>query len=358
MMKMRNLSTLIIHTLLACLPSLAVGETFSVATLNVDGLPLQVMSVDVNPDGSGSDGTKLISQYLAAKNYDMVFFQEDFNYHDELTTSLADGYTFDVHSGDISIDPDNFDMSMLLTIRFECDGLGACLKNKHALNSMQRTAWTDYYGRLDHAWDGIVTKGFRRYEVTLHEGTQIVVYNMHMDASDASDEASGNDEGDRLARQSQWTQLVSELKDHLDDDRPIIVLGDMNSYYSRDNIEEVFVLPIEATGKATVTDVWKEMGSGSETLDKIFCINPVNGVKLQPTAFTIDKEGYQDGGTALGDHYPLAVTFEVKDSKTLTILPPESSCDNDTKYFSITGQRIAQPTKGLYISKGRKIMIK
>ena len=265
-----KICTLVICSLLACLPSLAVGETFSVATLNVDGLPLQVMSVDVNPDGPGSEGTKLISQYLAAKNYDMVFFQEDFNYHDELTTSLADNYAFDVHSGDVSIDPDNFDMSMLLTIRFECDGLGACLKNKHTLNSMQRTAWTDYYGRLDHAWDGMVTKGFRRYEVTLHEGTQIVLYNMHMDASDDSDEASGNDEGDRLARLSQWTQLVSELKGQLDDVRPIIVLGDMNSYYSRDNIEEVFVKPIEDTGKATVTDVWKEIGSDSETLDKIF----------------------------------------------------------------------------------------
>ena len=124
----------------------------------------------------------------------------------------------------------------------------------------------------------------------------------------------------------------------------------------RDNIDEVFVLPIEATGKATVTDVWKEMGSDSETLDKIFCINPVNGVKLQPTAFTIDKDGYHDGSKPLGDHYPLAATFEVKDSKTLTILPPESTSDNDTKYFSITGHRIAHPRKGLYISKGRKIM--
>ena len=351
-----KICTLVICSLLACLPSLAVGETFSVATLNVDGLPLQVMSINVNPDGPGSEGTKLISQYLAAKNYDMVFFQEDFNYHDELTTSLADNYAFDVHSGDVSIDPDNFDMSMLLTIRFECDGLGACLKNNHTLNSMQRTAWTDYYGRLDHAWDGMVTKGFRRYEVTLHEGTQIVVYNMHMDASDDSDEASGNDEGDRLARQSQWTQLVSELKGQLDDGRPIIVLGDMNSYYSRDNIEEVFVKPIEDTGKATVTDVWKEMGSNSETLDKIFCINPVSGVKLKPTAFTIDKEGYQDNGKPLGDHYPLATTFEVEDSKTLTILPAESSSDHETKFFSITGQRIAQPRKGIFISKGKKIV--
>ena len=353
-----KICTLVICSLLACLPSLAMGETFSVATLNVDGLPLQVMSINVNPDGPGSEGTKLISQYLAAKNYDMVFFQEDFNYHDELTTSLADNYAFDVHSGDVSIDPDNFDMSMLLTIRFECDGLGACLKNNHTLNSMQRTAWTDYYGRLDHAWDGMVTKGFRRYEVTLHEGTQIVVYNMHMDASDDSDEASGNDEGDRLARLSQWTQLVSELKGQLDDGRPIIVLGDMNSYYSRDNIEEVFVKPIEDTGKATVTDVWKEMGSNSETLDKIFCINPVSGVKLKPTAFTIDKEGYQDNGKPLGDHYPLATTFEVEDSKTLTILPAESSSDHETKFFSITGQRIAQPQNGIFISKGKKIVVK
>ena len=60
------------------------AERFSIATLNIDGLPQKVLVVNVNADGPGSAGTVRIGKYLMKKSFDMVFMQEDFNYHEAL----------------------------------------------------------------------------------------------------------------------------------------------------------------------------------------------------------------------------------------------------------------------------------
>ena len=62
----------------------------------------------------------------------------------------------------------------------------------------------------------MITKGFRRYEVTLRSGDRIVVYNMHMDASDDKDEAEKNDTKDKEARLAQWIQLKEDVLAQLD----------------------------------------------------------------------------------------------------------------------------------------------
>ena len=45
----------------------ATEGTFTAVALNVDGLPNTVATIKLNEDGPGSEGTKVISQYLAAK---------------------------------------------------------------------------------------------------------------------------------------------------------------------------------------------------------------------------------------------------------------------------------------------------
>ena len=64
-------------------------STFSIATLNVDGLPQKILVAKVNPDGPGGGGSVRIGRYLQKRGYDMVFMQEDFNYHEELTVHLG-----------------------------------------------------------------------------------------------------------------------------------------------------------------------------------------------------------------------------------------------------------------------------
>ena len=40
------------------------GKQFSIATLNVDGLPQKILMVKVNADGPGNGGTARIGKYL------------------------------------------------------------------------------------------------------------------------------------------------------------------------------------------------------------------------------------------------------------------------------------------------------
>ena len=71
------------------------AETFSIATLNVDGLPQKILIAKLNPDGPGGGGSVRIGRYLQKRGYDLVFMQEGFNYHEELTVPLEDEYQTD-----------------------------------------------------------------------------------------------------------------------------------------------------------------------------------------------------------------------------------------------------------------------
>ena len=182
------------------------AERFSISTLNVDGLPKKILVFNVKPNGPGSAGTVRIGKYLFQKNYDLMFFQEDFNYHDELTAFLEDNYQFDTWSGDIGVldGVHKVDLLHAQNHQFECDGLGACWKKGIQVTAVTRTPWNDHFGKFSHAGDELIKKGFRRYEVTLASGTRIIVYNLHMDASSVIDEKEGKDMKDRAARQGEY----------------------------------------------------------------------------------------------------------------------------------------------------------
>ena len=199
-----------------------------------------------------------------------------------------------------------------------------------------------------------------------------------MDAGDDPDEMAGNDANDRAARQSEWQQLKEDVLAHLSD-RPILIMGDMNSYYCRDEIQKNFVNEISDSGLGTVSDVYVELmkdgiypnpvegivygdeegnvfdGQGNtidfEVLDKIIYINPTQGTEIKPVACQLDKEGYTYNGKPLGDHYPLVATFEVMVKGYTGI---ESIVPTDTEeatYYNLSGQRVSQPANGLFIEK-------
>ena len=356
-----------------CLAGLMAGhaqeaETFSIATLNVDGLPQKILVAKVNPDGPGGGGSVRIGRYLQKRGYDLVFMQEDFNYHEELTVPLEDDYQTDTWSGDVGVDGHQIDFLHLQNHRFECDGLMGAWKNGITLTSTSRTPWTANFGKFSHALDEMVTKGFRRYELTVpvgfFNGTQIVVYNMHMDAGDTADEREGKDSLDRDARLKQWNQLRDDILTQLDT-RPIIIVGDLNSYYCRDQIKSNFIDKIEATGRAKVYDAWVELQNGGrypdpvdgivccetdgnilesgEVLDKVLYINPTNGIGIHAVSYQLDTTGYQHDGKMLGDHYPVIVTFQTGDRKPTGITQIDNGkwiMDNVQRYYNLNGQRL------------------
>ena len=360
---------------LAATVSAQQAEQFKVATLNIDGLPQKILVINVNADGPGAEGTSRIGKYLMKKGYDIVCMQEDFNYHGVLTPWLEDNYLFDEWSGAVGIDlPDKkIDFLHLQNEQFDCDGLGAFWKKGISLSSAERVAWQELFGKFSHCNDELVKKGFRRYEMTLANGISLLVYNMHMDASDDLDELEGKAGPDRAARLSEWEQLKEDVLAHLDT-RPIIIMGDMNSYYWRDQVKEKFIDEINATGRGQATDVWVELANGGEypayigdsaesqgyvaendeMLDKIIYINPASGKLIKAVSFDVDKEGYTYEGKALGDHYPVAATFEIVDIEKPTGIETVGTTGTNVEYYNLNGQHVGQPAKGLYIERQEK----
>ena len=341
-------------------------EQFSIATLNVDGLPKKILVVNVNADGPGDAGTARIGKYLQKKGYDLVMLQEDFNYHNVLSVWLEDDYKMDEWTGDVGLDGAKIDFLHLQNHRFECDGLMACWKNDLQVTPTVRTPWTHNFGKFSHENDELITKGFRRYDATLRGGKHIVVYNMHMDATLDLDEAEGKAAPDHDARMAQWAQLKEDVLQNLDS-RPVIIVGDMNSLYGRDEVKRDFIDAINESGRGKVSDVWVELQrngvypservteatAGDETLDKILYINPTMGTTIQPIAIDIDRDGYLHDGKPLGDHYPVVATFQVVSEMTAGV----NAVMNDKvermneKYYDLKGQRVSQPHNGIFIEQ-------
>ena len=349
------------------------NEQFSIATLNVDGLPQKILVLKVNADGPGDAGTARIGKYLMQKKYDLVMMQEDFNYHGVLSVLLEDDYKFDTWTGAVGLEEKKIDLLHLQNHRFDCDGLMACWKNDLTVTPAVRTAWKQNFGKFSHANDEMVTKGYRRYDVTLRDGSRIVVYNMHMDASDDADEAVQNDSTDKKARMAQWAQLKDDVMSQLDT-RPIVIVGDMNSLYGRDAVKREFIDVISESGRGTVADAWVELKrsgvypsepvteqtAGEETLDKILYINPAVGTTIKPVSLTIDRDGYRYDGKPLGDHYPVAATFQITSRGVTAIDPiapsgsptwPTPGTDDGKAYYDLNGKRISQPQGGIVIEQ-------
>ena len=182
------------------------GQTFSVASLNVDGLPQKILRISINEDGPAVAGTLQISRYLAQKGYDVIGVQEDFEYDHELRSSLSEDYDYGEWQGGIL---DNIGWSAFTSLKVYTDGLRLFWRKEHKLTQEEAVTWDDSYGKFDHAWDDMAAKGFRRAEVTLGNGCSFVVYDMHMDASDDDDEKTGDDWHDKAARWSgPWNRIV------------------------------------------------------------------------------------------------------------------------------------------------------
>lgn len=339
------------------------GQTFSVASLNVDGLPQKILRISINEDGPAVAGTLQISRYLAQKGYDVIGVQEDFENDHELRTALAADYDWGEWQGSIL---DNIGWTSFWDLKVYTDGLRFFWRKNHSLTQEQAIRWNDSYGRFDHASDDLAAKGFRRAEMTLDGGFQFVLYDMHMDASDDADELTGNDWPDKEARWSQWRQLCNAVMNHLDD-RPVVLVGDMNSYYTRDSILALFFQPIESTGRYTVHDAWVEhvrngrypaigddhLSPGDygyvqgETLDKILYINPVKGPQLSLVDYQVETDYTWDDGRPFGDHYPVAAVFrpESEESTAVSSLKEERSA----RYFDLNGREVLHPRRGLFI---------
>lgn len=283
--------------------------SFNATTLNVDGLPRTILGKEINPDAKEAEGATAIGNETRTKGWDIVAMSEDFNFHDYLIAPISDLYYAGTHGGKVAAKINT------------TDGLGLLLTKKTGWNfsNETRVKWKDHYGEINHGADGLIDKGFRYYTITIAPGVEFDFYCLHMDAED--------DPKDIQARESQLTQLVEYIKSH-DNGRNILILGDTNCRYTRDNVKGKLIDPINAVDNFTIHDAWIELIRGGaypnlgdpaimigdkgpqmgEVVDKIFWIeNSKSPLKIKANSFL------HDTSFTASDHYPLTVNFTITD---------------------------------------------
>lgn len=357
-----------IIAIFSILTGLADDGLLRVCTLNVDGLPQKVLFLKINDDGPAETYTPVISQFLADAGFDIIGVQENFNFNPQLHSALDKDYDADEWSGGVA---SSGSFGEIVKLKFSCDGLGAFWKKDIKLKGYERVIWLENCGVLDHSSDGLATKGFRYYEFELSDGFQIQLYNMHMDASTTEDELAENDGPDREARQAQYAQLFDHIMTNMDY-RPIIVLGDLNSYYARDKVKQIFIDRIAETGRAEATDAWIEMQRGGiypepvegpvsydsggwlregEGLDKIICINPIgSNMRLETVNAEVVTDGFYRNSTTmpLSDHFPLAADLRCvwADVSSIDKTLKPAAC---SRVYDLHGRRVGKPQRGVNI---------
>lgn len=329
-----------------------VQKSFTACALNVDGLPQTFASINLNPDGPGSEGTQAIGRYIVDKGIDVLGLSEDFNYDGDLRVGLDGKYLMGSWSGRINVQG-IFNNS----IRFACDGLQFLVKNDGEKNMKNETrvAWNANNGKFTNGADELVTKGYRFYVVDLGNGVYVDFYILHMDAE--------TDVADNEARASQLTQLCNAIRAN-SDGRPKIIMGDTNCRYTRDNIKSLLIDPLVSDGNE-VKDAWiqlclngvypsvKEVVNNpdgtyntegdmvvndklnpsdyisGEIVDKVIYINPDNSsLKLKANTIEFDCTGYKKDETSLlGDHVPVIVQFTIAGELPIVNLKPNEQSD-------------------------------
>lgn len=294
-----------------------ISKTFKVCPFNVDGLPKTIsilgFTININNDGLEEEGAIAIGKYIANSDIDVFALSEDFNFHPSLAAQTNDEYTFGTYRGGIST-------SNLSGTKVNTDGLEFLAKAPFSFSEETCTPWNKTYGYTTNGSDELIKKGYRYYVVDLGGGAFVDFYILHMDAE--------TDPKDNEARASQWEQLRDDILSK-STNRPVIVMGDTNSRYTRDDILGLFINPIEATGYYEVKDAWIEhckngkyptLGDDAlmvgqlgyregEVVDKVLYLNPKkDGLAISSLAFDVDAD------FTMSDHKPIIVTMKVEGS--------------------------------------------
>lgn len=281
---------------------------FTCATYNVDGLP---NVLGLNNDGPGYNGTKTISQKIAASGWDFVAFQENFSNDSSLKSAMASKYTFGKHRP--------LDIWELLGLVaggvLDTDGLGfATLNSTCYFTSESWWAFKNKAGGIDDGANTILKKGIRHYVVKMNDGAEFDVLITHMNTAD--------NDAQIAAQNGQLQEVATYINSIRSNNRPIIFMGDMNTRYTRNDYQTYFWSKLD--DDLTYADPWVEFMWGEypaypsdsimtgdwgmqygEVVDKIIYIN-------NPDAeYRITAKNYlhDESFNFVSDHNPVVVQF-------------------------------------------------
>ncbi|HNI35822.1 MAG TPA: endonuclease/exonuclease/phosphatase family protein [Microthrixaceae bacterium] len=285
------------------------GGAFTLLSYNVAGLPQEISEV------SPKTNIPLISPLL--DEFDLVLTQEDFdwwapdglaagldftNYHQRLGAATTQEHRSERHPGPEAVGL-SAERAPLLG-----DGLGVL--SRFPIAETDRVPWTGCFGGFDTsdggAADCLAMKGFLFTRVTLADGVEVDVYDVHGEA--------GGSATDQQLQGDDYTQLAAYIAEH-SDGRAVIVAGDTNLHTDNEH-------PDGAQGADT--EIWKtflgatDLTDGCDAtdcdepgrIDKI-AFRSGKGVDLDVTEFAFVPERFKDpAGADLSDHEPLTATFE------------------------------------------------
>lgn len=331
--------------LLCALPIMAQNsKTFKVACLNIDGLPPKVdvtgiTEVKLNPEGPQAEGTAKMSELVAQKGWDFFGISEAFNFNEEFLSKIKDLYSTGkfrdaiptklngiqaldyIKLSGLSVSEDTVKKS------FDTDGLNILYKNSVSVSNEKMVGWKMRNGVTKNGADMLIDKGYRYYTVSLGPGLDIDVYLLHMDAETT--------ERDNVARAVQIKQLVEAIK-ATDNKRPIIIMGDTNCRYTRDDLEGLLINNINADPRFEIHDPWVDymwdgnyptLGSNAlmvgqyghqkgEVVDKIFYINNKDAdAQLTAHGYLQDMDFTYPDGSEISDHFPIVIKFSIESTK-------------------------------------------
>lgn len=352
-----------------CMPVMADRYyTFNAAAVDVDGLPYQMNgfgsnmanapgSVVINSSASYDDASsqmKETARKIAREGWSIMAMSRDYNYHNDLVTALNGLYQDAIHSGGFTTDISGAIEGTMGQV--DADGVGFFVSKDNSFVELGKTNWTETEGedivsvglQAFDAWrngrsfdleydelDAFGKKGFRRYTVTLTTtdddvNVAVDVYALHMDG--------GVNDADIAARNSQLTQLAQAIiTNSANNNRPIIVMGRMNSYYSRENLADNFIDVINQQSHLEIKDAWIECTRSSvyptsvadaqtkgfgpengEKTSKIFYINNSNVIDGDEPVFSLSVNAYQIATYFDVEENPVVVSFTIteKTSKT------------------------------------------
>ena len=279
--------------------------TFEVLTYNVEGLP-PIVSSDRTTQ-IADIATKLEARHQAGGNQ-IIGLQEVF--HAPYHTSIVGTTTHANETAKTNDGPQGV-------------GDGLTHLSDFASGNTVHNAWSTCG---PNTGDCLTNKGYTFTRYTLETDVTVDVYNMHMDA--------GQEQEDKDARTAQFAQLSSAI-DFLSTGRAVILMGDMNSRFTRvDDVVDTFVFD------NGFTDSWAELGNGGvipgtgadidggcppprgdamggdidasgptcELIDKIM-YRSGDTVALQALSYEVLLSFVDGGGVELADHLPVATGF-------------------------------------------------
>lgn len=282
----------------------ASGE-LRVLSYNVAGLPQEISTV--NPE----EHIPLISPLLA--DYDIVLTQEDFdwwqgvaadldfvNYHDRLRAEAPHEHATAAHPGPeaVGLDPTSRPLQI-------GDGLGVL--SRLPFTGETRVPWPGCFGGIDPsdggAADCLAMKGFMMVTLTLADGVEVDLYNLH-------GEAGGTDEDQRLQAQD-FDELGAFIEER-SAGRAIVLGGDTNLHTAGDHPDatggadaEIWDAFLARTGLVDACAATECADAGM--IDKV-AYRGGEGVTLTAVSHDVPRERFRSpAGDDLSDHPPVVV---------------------------------------------------